>query len=123
RPRAQSATPPGRDVPRRGRGARTRFTRPGAFLVDRPGGDLLGACLGGTALSLALLDVLVLTGALGALLHASRGHLLPPRSVSRFDVQSPLRARNKRLALAGLPIVALVPSVGVGARDVELVGR
>src|SRR5947208_10148414 len=72
--RAQAAAPPGRDVrPRQSRGP-PRLTGPGSLLVDRAGGDLLGAPLARAALAESRLDVFVLTfplGAPGSLWHGS----------------------------------------------------
>ena len=61
------------------REARPRLARARPLLVDGPRGDLLGAVLGAPCSLLALLHVLVLAGALGALLDSAGWHRLPPR--------------------------------------------
>src|SRR5437763_2413216 len=67
-PGALAAAPRRGHVIRRGARARARLAGAGALLVDRPGGDLLGASLARALLALALLDVLVLPGPLRTLL-------------------------------------------------------
>jgi len=61
----------------------TRLARPGALLLNCPGGDLLGSLLGSALSFLAALDVFVLTRTLRALLDAAWGHC--GTSSSRFE--------------------------------------
>src|SRR3954453_6779898 len=57
-PRALAAAARGGHVPRRRARALPRLAGPGALLIDRPRGDLLGARLGTSLILDAVLDVL-----------------------------------------------------------------
>src|SRR5439155_5267073 len=72
------STPAGRDVFSRQPRGLPRLAVACAFLVDRAGGDLLGSFGGSAAIPQRLLDVLVLTTSLRALLNTAwrHGHLL-----------------------------------------------
>src|SRR5688500_9349918 len=64
--RSPAAAARGRHVLRRGARSRPRLVAAGTLFVDRARRDLLGTRLGCALLLLAVLDVLVLAGALGA---------------------------------------------------------
>src|SRR5205085_5469192 len=74
RPRALTAAPAGRHVSPGQPRALPRLAGAGAFLVHRAGCDLLGLRLGRSLLLQSGLDVLVLAGALRALLHTTWRH-------------------------------------------------
>ena len=78
------------------RRALARLARACLLLVHRPRRDLLGPALRAALLLLALLDVLVLTGTLRALLHSTRGHLAPPSKIGleRRGLPQPWEAKR-----------------------------
>src|SRR3954452_20971475 len=103
RPLAAAAR--GRHVLRRGPRPCTRLVAPGALLVDRPRRDLLGARFGGALVLGAVLDVLVLTGALGALLHSARRHRYSLQSVLGIGLPpEPRTATSASRAASSAPI-------------------
>src|SRR5687767_13133312 len=76
--RSLAAAARGRDVVRRGARSRPRLAAAGTLFVDGARRDLLGTRLGCAMLLLAVLDVLVLAGALGARLDSARRHSVAP---------------------------------------------
>jgi hypothetical protein len=102
---SNAASPPRRDVfPGQARGVR-RFSVPSPFLVDRPRRDLLCAIRRRAALASRVLDVLVLTSALCAFLHATWWHL--DLSFVRFG------HRRTQLRRAAKQSPAFAPTLGV----------
>src|SRR4029453_10493910 len=76
--RPDAAAAAGRDIPRRAPRGRAGLASASALLVHGARGALLGPILGHPALLGAVLDVLVLAGALRALLDSTRWHLQTP---------------------------------------------
>jgi hypothetical protein len=68
---------------------------PSPLLVHGPSGDLLGAVRGGAALARRLLDVLVLAGTLGALLHTAWWHHATSFSLRSAWTYPALATRNE----------------------------